>query len=91
MIEEPLKIAEQILGEVNYDITITTVGGGVEASIDASRLAIARGLVAASKSKELRKAFLAYDRNLLVADTRRKEPCKPGDSKARSRRQKSYR
>jgi small subunit ribosomal protein S9 len=91
LIEEPLRIAEQVLGKIDYDITITTTGGGVEACIDASRLAIARALVQATKSKELRKAFITYDRNLLVADTRRKEPYKPGDSKARRRRQKSYR
>ena len=59
--------------------------------IEASRLAIARALVEATKSKELKKAFIDYDRNMLVADTRRKEPYKPGDSKARSKRQKSYR
>ena len=48
-------------------------------------------LRALSKSKELEKAYLAYDRNLLVADVRRKESRKPGDSKARRKRQKSYR
>ena len=40
---------------------------------------------------ELRKAYLKYDRNLLVADVRRKEAYKPGDSKARSKRQSSKR
>ena len=35
--------------------------------------------------------FMKYDRQLLVADVRRKEVYKPGDSKARSKRQKSYR
>ena len=44
-----------------------------------------------TKSAELKKAFLSYDRGLLVADTRRKETYKPGDSKARAKRQKSYR
>lgn len=33
----------------------------------------------------------AYDRNLLVADVRRKETRKPGDSKARAMRQSSKR
>jgi len=91
MIEEPLKITEQVLGKVNYDIEVRTRGGGIESGIEASRLAIARALVKISKSKELRKAFLDYDRNLLVADTRVKETYKPGDSKARRKRQKSYR
>ena len=40
---------------------------------------------------DLRKAFLSYDRTLLVADVRRKEQRKPNDSKARAARQKSYR
>jgi len=91
LIEEPLRIAEKVLGKVNYNIEVTTKGGGNESRIEASRLAIARALVQASKSKDLRKAFLEYDRNLLVADTRRKEAYKPGDSKARKKRQKSYR
>jgi len=47
--------------------------------------------VAFTGSEDLRAAFLAYDRNLIVADTRRKEACKPGDSKARSMRQTSFR
>lgn len=91
LIQEPLKIAEEVLGKIDYDIQVSVRGGGVEAGVEVARLAIARALVAASKSKELRKAFIAYDRNLLVADTRRKEPYKPGDSKARRKRQKSYR
>ncbi len=91
MIEEPLKIAKNKLGKIEYDIEVNMKGGGQEAGIEAARLAIARALVSATKSRELRKAFLEYDRNLLVADTRRKETRKPGDSKARKKRQKSYR
>ena len=41
--------------------------------------------------QSLKKAFLNYDRSLLVADVRHKEQYKPGDSKARRKRQKSYR
>jgi len=89
MIEEPLKIAGDLVK--SYDISVTITGGGIESGIEAARLAIARALFAATKSKDLRKAFLAYDRNLLVADTRVKETYKPGDSKARAKRQKSYR
>ncbi len=91
MIMEPLRIAEKVLGKVNYDIDVNISGGGIESGIEASRLAIARALVGVSKSKDLKKAFLEYDRNMLVADTRRKETYKPGDSKARRKRQKSYR
>ena len=90
-IEEPLKIAEKILGKTNFDIFIKVVGGGEKGQIEASRLAIARAIVKFTCSEDLRKALDDYDRNLLVADVRRKEAYKPGDSKARSKRQKSYR
>ena len=89
---EPLEIAKPILGEpLNFDINVKVKGSGVESQIDAARLAIARALLAFSKNPDLRIAFLRYDRFLLVADTRRKEQRKPNDSKARARRQKSYR
>lgn len=91
MIEEPIMIAKEILKEINYNIDVTIKSGGIESGIEAARLAIARALLEASKSNELKKAFIAYDRNMLVADIRRKEAYKPGDSKARAKRQKSYR
>ncbi len=90
-IEEPLRISEQILGKTNFDIEIKTNGGGEKGQIDAARLALARAIVEFTKSKELTKVFMNYDRNLLVADVRRKEACKPGDSKARAKRQSSKR
>lgn len=92
-LSEPLIIAEDVLKEKikELDIDITVRGGGVESQIDATRLAIARALVAYTKSQELKNAFIKYDRTLLVADTRRKEARKPNDSKARAKRQKSYR
>ncbi|MEK6858639.1 MAG: 30S ribosomal protein S9 [Nanoarchaeota archaeon] len=90
-ISEPLKIAQETLGALSFDIKIRTSGGGKEGQIQAARLALAKALVRASQSLDLRKAYLKYDRALLVADTRRKEPYKPGDSKARAKRQKSYR
>jgi len=91
MIQEPIEIAKQILGNFDFNINISIKGGGQESQIEAARLAIAKSLVKFTKSAELRKAFLAYDRNMLIADTRRKEAYKPGDSKARRLRQKSYR
>jgi small subunit ribosomal protein S9 len=91
MIDEPLRIAKEKLGDIKFDIDVVLKSGGRESQIEAARLAIARALVKATKSNDLKKSFLNYDRNLLVADTRRKESYKPGDSKARSRRQKSYR
>ncbi|MCX6746702.1 MAG: 30S ribosomal protein S9 [Candidatus Pacearchaeota archaeon] len=90
-IEEPLRIAEHILGKLNFDVIISVKGGGERGQVEAARIALAKCIINLSKSEELEKAFLAYDRNLLVADVRRKETYKPGDSKARRKRQKSYR
>jgi len=90
-IEEPIRITENFLGKLNFDIEITARSGGEKGQIEASRIALSKAIVEFAKSDELEKAFLDYDRTLLVADVRRKETYKPGDSKARSKRQKSYR
>lgn len=89
--EEPLRIAKNTLGKTNFDVSISVKGGGEKSQIEAARLALAKAIVKFSGSKEVEKAFLDYDRNLLVADVRRKEMCKPGDSKARKKRQSSKR
>lgn len=91
MIDEPIELTKKCLGNFDFDISVNVKGGGSESQIGASRLAIARSLVEFTKNDELKKAFTDYDKNLLVADTRRKEANKPGDSKARSKRQKSFR
>jgi len=90
-IKEPIKIAEHILGKINFNVKISVRGGGEKGQVEASRLALAKSILKFSNSEELEKAFLEYDRNLLIADVRRKEPCKPGDSKARKKRQSSKR
>ena len=90
-IEEPLRIGKEILGKINFDVSINVRGGGEKGQIDAARVALARAMVKFSNSEELSSAFLNYDRNLLVADVRRKEMYKPGDSKARKKRQSSKR
>lgn len=90
-LEEPLMLGKQSLGKIEFDFYVSTRGGGKEGQLQAARLAIAKSLVAATQSLDLKKAYLKYDRSLLVADTRRKEAYKPGDSKARAKRQKSYR
>ncbi len=90
-ISEPLLIAEKILGKINFDVKISIKGGGEKGQIDAARLALARAIIKFTNSIELEKAYYNYDRNLLIADVRRKEACKPGDSKARAKRQTSYR
>jgi len=90
-IKEPLKIAENTLGKIKFDVSITVSGGGEKGQIEAARLALAKAIVKFSKSEKLTKALSDYDRNLLVADVRRKEAYKPGDSKARKKRQSSKR
>jgi len=91
VIDEPIEIAKKVLGGVNFDIIVNVKGGGSESRIEASRLAIARAILSFTKSEALKKEFVKYDKNLLIADTRRKEAYKPGDSKARKKRQKSFR
>ncbi len=87
-VQEPLILAGATANTV--DIEVNVYGGGYNSQAEAARLAIARGLV--KYDKKLEKNFLNYDRQLLVADVRRKEPHKPNTSKgARSKRQKSYR
>ncbi len=90
-IEEPLRIAESVLGKINFDVDISIKGGGEKGQLDAARLSLARAISKFANSKKLVDAFTTYDRSLLVADVRRKEAYKPGDSKARSMRQSSKR
>jgi len=90
-LSEPIQISENVLGNFNFDIEIKTTGGGKESQIQAARLGIAKALVKFTKDINLKKAFVEYDRHILVADTRRKEAYKPDDSKARAKRQSSKR
>lgn len=84
---EPLRLAGDKVKKLNFNVDVN--GGGSSGQADAARLAIARALV--EHDDKLKKVFDEYDRLLLVADVRRKEVCKPNDSKARAKRQKSYR
>lgn len=88
-IMEPLQLAGDVAKKVNINVSV--FGGGWQAQSEAVRLAIAKSLVAFTKSKELKKTFFEYDKHLLIADVRRNEPHKPNDSKPRKKRQKSYR
>jgi small subunit ribosomal protein S9 len=91
LIKEPIEITKNVLGNFNFDIAVKVKGGGNEGQIEAARLSVAKAVVEFTKSADLKKTMVEYDRSMLVADTRRKEPYKPGDSKARAKRQKSYR
>ena len=86
-IQEPLLLSKPTSDKV--DVFVRVNGGGAMGQANAVRLAIARALVQHTAS--LKQVFLDYDRHLLIADVRRKESCKPNDSKARAKRQKSYR
>ena len=87
---EPLILAGDFASKVDIDVRV--VGGGITSQAEASRLAIAKALVNYTKSDKLKEIFLDYDRNLLVADVRRKEPAKPNrHGHARAKIQKSYR
>lgn len=89
-LKEPLIIAGDIVDKV--DINVNVNGGGMSSQAEASRLGIAKALVEFTKNEKLKEQFLNYDRNLLVADVRRKETHKPNrHGKARAKTQKSYR
>ncbi len=90
-ISEPLIIAKDILKKFNFDIVLNVKGGGISCQVEAGRLAIAKAIIKFTCNQEIHDAFMTYDRNMLIADTRRKETCKPGDSKARANRQTSFR
>ncbi|WP_340817676.1 30S ribosomal protein S9 [Methanolobus sp. WCC4] len=73
------------------DIDVVVSGGGIIGQANAARTAIARGIVDWTSDTDLRDAYMAYDRNLLVNDSRQKETKKFGGPGARARYQKSYR
>ncbi len=86
---EPLMLSGELASQVDIDVLVR--GGGINGQADAARVAIGKALIEFSKDKKLEQQFLDYDRQLVVADVRRKETRKPNDSKARAARQKSYR
>jgi len=87
-LQEPLILAGSLANKIDVNINVT--GGGFMSQTEAARLALAKALV--EKNEKLKEAFLNYDRQLLVADVRRKEAKKPNTrGKARAKRQKSYR
>ena len=87
---EPFRIADEDLRD-QVDVDVNMEGGGFSGQADAARTAIARGLVEHFNDAELRDAFMAFDRTLLVNDVRQSEPKKWGGPGARARYQKSYR
>lgn len=88
--QEPLEFLSEDLRN-KIDIYLNVKGGGFMGQSQACRLAISKALVEFTKSEDLKKAYLAYNRALLVQDPRQVEPKKPRGKKARAKRQKSYR
>lgn len=88
-IQEPLLIAGKKAEKL--DIQVSVAGGGVMGQADAIRTAVARAILEYTGDAELKEQYVAYDRTLLVNDTRIKESKKPLGRGARKKRQKSYR
>ena len=88
-ISEPLVLSGERFKALDFNVRVN--GGGVMGQAEAARMAIAKGLVAWTRSSELRKIMTNYDRTMLAGDPRRKEPKKFGGPGARRREQKSYR
>ncbi len=88
-IMEPLTLAGDRLKKV--DVSVRVKGGGVIGQAEATRTAIARGLVEFFNDEDLKELYRKYDRSLLVNDPRRKETKHPLGRGARKKRQKSYR
>lgn len=86
---EPLMLANEAVSGLDIDVKVS--GGGIMGQANAIRTAIARGIVEWTNDTDLRDAFMAYDRNLLVNDSRQKETKKFGGPGARAKYQKSYR
>ena len=89
-----LKLKEPILlagsDATSVDISVNVHGGGYMSQTEACRLAIGRALV--EHNPKLKDVFTDYDRQLLVADVRRREVSKPNShGNPRAKRQKSYR
>ncbi|MDN5340224.1 MAG: small subunit ribosomal protein [Euryarchaeota archaeon] len=88
-IAEPLLLVPNALDGVDASIDVS--GGGTMGQAEAVRTALARGIVEWHNDPAIKDAFLAYDRTLLVNDSRQKETKKPHGRGARAKFQKSYR
>jgi small subunit ribosomal protein S9 len=73
------------------DIDVNVRGGGIMGQANAVRTAIGKGVVEWTGDLAVKDAMLAYDRSLLVNDSRQKETKKFGGPGARAKSQKSYR
>jgi len=86
---EPVLLAGDLRDKV--DVNVRVKGGGFMSQADAARTAIAKAFVEYSEDPALRAKYVAIDRTMITADSRRSESKKFGGHGARARRQKSYR
>ncbi len=86
---EALVLAGDKASEV--DISVNVHGGGLVSRAEAVRTSMARAFVNWTKSKDLKKKYINYDRTMLAGDSRRTESKKFGGPGSRRRKQKSYR
>lgn len=92
LILEPIIISKKVTDLMkDYDVKINVYGGGIMGQAQASRTALAKAIVETTKNEGLKRAYMLYDRSILVEDHRRVEPKKFGGPKARARNQTSYR
>jgi len=89
IIEEPLLLIGDLRNRINIKVRVR--GGGISGQAQATRIAIARGIVKYFNDPRIEALFKQYDRYMLVGDPRRKEMKKFGGPGARARFQKSYR
>jgi small subunit ribosomal protein S9 len=73
------------------DINIKVTGGGKMGQTNAARIAVAKLVNKFLGTKTIEKTLREYDDTLLSGDSRRIEPKHFGGTKARKRRQKSFR
>jgi small subunit ribosomal protein S9 len=88
-ISEPLLLVPNAVDGV--DVAIDVHGGGMMGQAEAIRTALARGILKWRNEPQIKDAYLAYDRTLIVNDSRQKESKKPHGRGARKKFQKSYR
>ncbi len=88
-ISEPLLLVPEAIDGI--DVSVDVNGGGFMGQAEAVRTALARGIVQWHNDPKIKDVYLAYDRTLLVNDSRQKEAKKPHGRGARAKFQKSYR
>ncbi len=82
-------MSDNVTSKIDIDVNVR--GGGVMGQANAVRTAIGKGVVEWTGDLAVKDAMLAYDRSLLVNDSRQKETKKFGGPGARAKSQKSYR